>query len=311
MKKVLVIAGPTAVGKSNFAIEVAKRLDGIVISGDSIQVYRGFDIGSGKIKEEEKQGIPHYLLDVKDAHMPYSVADFQKMAREVIQETTKLPIICGGTGLYLKACLYDYDFKEEAGERVDVELERYSSDELWAMLRVLDERQAQKVHPHNRRRLLRSLTVIRSTGRKQSEIHDEQTHEPVFDMFIAGCTMERSLLYARIDRRVDGMFEDGLEGEVRGLLEKGITFTDQPMQGIGYKEWKPYFEGTASIEEVKDSIKKHSHQFAKRQYTWLNHQMPVHWFDVQDTNEREKMTEEIVRWYHDECQETEKACGCV
>ena len=140
MKKVLVIAGPTASGKSAFAIDAAKRLDGIVISGDSIQVYRGFDIGSGKITDREKQGIPHYLLDVKDAHMAYSVADFQKMARDVIETTDKLPIICGGTGLYLKACLYDYDFSSEAGERIDAELERYSNDELWHMLHVLDEK---------------------------------------------------------------------------------------------------------------------------------------------------------------------------
>ncbi len=302
MKKVLVIAGPTAVGKSAFAIEAAKRLNGIVISGDSIQVYRGFDIGSGKITEREMQGIPHYLLDVKDAHEPYSVADFQTMARAVIDNSEQLPIICGGTGLYLKACLYDYDFCEEAGERVDIELERYSSDELWAMLKVLDEKQAEKVHPHNRRRLLRSLTIIRSTGRKQSELHDAQEHQPIYDMFIAGCTMDREALYARIDQRVEVMFADGLEQEIRNLLSRGVTFDDQPMQGIGYKEWKPYFEGKSTIEEVKAEIQKHSHQFAKRQYTWLNHQMPVHWFSVLDEEEREKMLQEIEGWYHDECQ---------
>lgn len=302
MKKVLVIAGPTASGKSAFAIEVAKRLNGIVISGDSIQVYRGFDIGSGKITETEKQGIPHYLLDIKDASESYSVADFQKMAREIIDASEQLPIICGGTGLYLKACLYDYDFCDAAAERTDVELERYSSDELWAMLRVLDEKQAEKVHPHNRRRLLRSLTIIRSTGRKQSSIHDAQEHMPIYDMFIAGCTMERELLYARIDKRVDNMFMDGLQQEVKDLLARGITFANQPMQGIGYKEWLPYFDGTAAVEEVKEAVKKHSRQFAKRQYTWLNHQMPVHWFTVQDKEEREKMLQEIERWYYDKCQ---------
>ncbi len=304
MKKVLVIAGPTASGKSAFAIDAAKRLDGIVISGDSIQVYRGFDIGSGKITDREKQGIPHYLLDVKDAHMAYSVADFQKMARDVIETTDKLPIICGGTGLYLKACLYDYDFSSEAGERIDAELERYSNDELWHMLHVLDEKQSEKVHPHNRRRLLRSLTIIRTTGKKQSSIHEEQKHEPVYDMFIAGCTMERELLYARIDRRVDGMFEEGLEEEIRNLLGQGVTFADQPMQGIGYKEWKPYFEGTATLEEVRETIKKHSHQFAKRQYTWLNHQMPVHWFNVLSDEEKERMLRKIEGWYDDEHQKT-------
>lgn len=296
MKKVLVIAGPTASGKSGFAVEAAKLLNGIVISGDSIQVYRGFDIGSGKVTEEEMQGVPHALIDILDPRDHYSVASFQQMARNIIENDSRFPIICGGTGLYLKACLYDYEFPETAEKSEDAELERYSTEELWVMLRTMDPAQTEKIHPHNRRRIIRSLTILRETGRRQSEIHAAQAHEPLYDMWIAGCTMEREVLHERISRRVDGMFAAGLEKEVENLLGQGCTFADQAMQGIGYREWQPYFEGRCSTEEVREEIKKHSRQFAKRQYTWLRHQMPVHWFNPQDEADRKRMINEIREW---------------
>lgn len=296
MKKVLVIAGPTASGKSGFAVEMAKKLNGIVISGDSIQVYRGFDIGSGKVTEEEKGDVPHALLDILEPRSHYSVADFQKMAREIICQDDRFPIICGGTGLYLKACLYDYSFPSEAEESVDAQLERYSTAELWEMLKKLDPDQTQKMHPHNRRRILRSLTIVRRTGKKQSELVAGQTHEPLYDVFIAGCTMEREVLYERINARVEGMRQAGLAGEVRGLLARGCRFSDQAMQGIGYREWEPYFDGRCTEDEVIAEIQKHSRQFAKRQYTWLNHQLPVHWFNALDGEDRRRITEEIMEW---------------
>ena len=295
MKKVLVIAGPTAAGKSSFAVEMAHLLNGIVISGDSIQVYRGFDIGSGKVTEDEKDGIPHALLDIRTMHEHYSAADFQKEARHVIDTSSYFPIICGGTGLYLKACLYDYRFEEEE-MHTDPSLEQMDSDKLYALLKEKDPSQAEKIHPHNRRRIIRALTILENTGMRMSDINALQKHEPVYDVFIAGCTMERDVLYERINARVDGMFKAGLRQEVEKLLEQGCTFDDQPMQGIGYKEWQAYFNKEADEEEVKENIQKNSRHFAKRQYTWLRHQMPVHWFNILDETQKEKMKKEILEW---------------
>ncbi|MBQ7993272.1 MAG: tRNA (adenosine(37)-N6)-dimethylallyltransferase MiaA [Solobacterium sp.] len=296
MKKVLVIAGPTAVGKTSFSIKAAKALDAEIISGDSIQVYRGFDIGSGKVTEEEKEGIVHHLIDIMDPKEPYSAADFQKMARKIIDENEKMTIICGGTGLYLKSCLYDYTFNEESGSFASGHFEKMTNEELYAKLLETDPVQAQKIHPNNRRRLMRSLTIAERTGRSQSEIEAEQTHEMIYDAFIAGCTMDREALYERINLRVEMMFEAGLEKEVASLLEQGCSFDDPAMKGIGYKEWKDYFLGNSTAEEVKAEIQKHSRQFAKRQYTWLNHQMPVHWFDVREKSEHERIMKEIMDW---------------
>jgi len=295
MKKVLVIAGPTASGKTAFSIRCAKMMNGEVISGDSVQVYKGLDIGSGKVTEEEMDGVKHHLIDILEPTDSYNARDFQQMARGLIDSSSVPMIICGGTGMYLKACLYDYTFQEEEGEgSVDSELEKYTDEELYAMLLKTDPVQAEKIHPHNRRRMERCLTIYRRSGRRQSDIEKEQSHEMVYDAFIAGCTMPRDVLYERINRRVEGMFERGLEAEVKGLLDQGITFDHPSMRGIGYQEWKGYFQGNLSLEEVKSEIQKHSRQFAKRQYTWLNHQMPVHWFDVR--SEQDMMLEEIEKW---------------
>lgn len=296
MKKVLVIAGPTAVGKTAFSIEMAKMTGAEIISGDSIQVYKGFDIGSGKVTEEEKQGVVHHLIDILEPDEAYSAADFQKMAREIIDRNDKMTIICGGTGLYLKACLYDYTFEESSGSLADPQFENMTNDELYALLLKTDPVQAEKIHPNNRRRVMRSLTIALRSGKTQSAIEADQSHEMIYDAFIAGCTMERSALHMRISQRVDVMFEDGLENEVRSLLQNGCTFRSAGMKGIGYREWEPYFNGSCTADEVRSEIKKHSRQFAKRQYTWLNHQMPVHWFDISDASEKERMIHEIMEW---------------
>ncbi|MBQ6222558.1 MAG: tRNA (adenosine(37)-N6)-dimethylallyltransferase MiaA [Solobacterium sp.] len=296
MKKVLVIAGPTASGKTAFSVHAALALNGVIISGDSVQVYRGLDIGSGKVREDEKQGIPHYLIDILNPDEQYSVSSFQEMARAIIDREEHLPIIVGGTGLYLKACLYDYVFSEEEEENsTDEELEKYTNEELYALLKESDPVQAEKIHVNNRRRLLRSLTIQRRSGRRQSEIVEQQEHRMIYDVFIAGCTMARDQLHERISRRVDMMVQDGLEEEVRKLAEQ-YGFQAPGMHGIGYKEWEPYFHGQCTRDEVIENIKKHSRQYARRQYTWLNHQMPVHWFDAQDPDASEEMFQEIRKW---------------
>ena len=295
MKKVLVIAGPTASGKTSFSIELAKRLNTEIISGDSIQVYKGFDIGSGKVTEAEKEGVPHHLIDILEPGTQYSVKDFQKEARMLIDNSSKPMIIAGGTGLYLKACLYDYVFDTEASPRNE-KYDQYTNHELYEMLVERDPVQAEKIHENNRQRVLRSLTVLDNTGKRQSEIIDEQNHEPIYDFFIAGCTMAREELYERINLRVKMMIEKGLEQEVKGLLDKGITFEDPAMKGIGYREWADYFNGNLSITEVEALIARNSRRYAKRQYTWLNHQMPVHWFDPRNKEERSAMLDEMVKF---------------
>ena len=293
MKKVLVIAGPTASGKTSFSIELAKRLNTEIISGDSIQVYKGFDIGSGKVTEAEKEGVPHHLIDILEPGIQYSVKDFQKEARTLIDNSSKPMIIAGGTGLYLKACLYDYVFTDEEASPRNEKYDQYTNHELYEMLVERDPVQAEKIHENNRQRVLRSLTVLDNTGKRQSEIIDEQNHEPIYDFFIAGCTMAREELYERINLRVKMMIEKGLEQEVKGLLDKGITFEDPAMKGIGYREWADYFNGNLSITEVEALIARNSRRYAKRQYTWLNHQMPVHWFDPRNKEERSAMLDEM------------------
>ena len=297
MRKVLVIAGPTASGKTAFSLKMAHLLNGEIISGDSVQVYRGLDIGSGKITASEMEGIPHHIIDILGFEDQYSAADFQKAARHEIDTCSGFPIICGGTDLYLKACLYDYSFSEETEqEPADPTLEALDNDTLYAMLKEADPIQSEKIHPHNRRRLLRSLTIYRRTGRPQSSIEQSQSHEMIYDTFIAGCTMDRDQLYARIDRRVEGMIHDGLLNEVENLLKQGVSFESPCMHGIGYQEWKPYAEGNATVEEVTAEIQKHSRQYAKKQYTWLNHQMPVHWFNSTDEEDTKRMIQEIMTW---------------
>ncbi len=296
MKKVLVIAGPTASGKTAFSIDLAKRYKAEIISGDSIQVYKGCDIGSGKVREDEKQGIVHHLIDILTPFDRYTSADFQKMARNIIDTSDAFQIICGGTGMYLKACLYDYTFEEEEGASTDPRWEKYTDEELYAMLLKVDPKQCEKIHPHNRRRVMRSLTIFERSGKPQSEIVAEQEHKMIYDTLILGCTMDRQVLYERINKRVEGMFEAGLEQEVRTLLDQGVSFDNACMQGIGYKEWKPYFEGQCSKEEVKAEIQKHSRQFAKRQYTWFNHQMPVVWFNPQEEADRTRVMQQVDQW---------------
>lgn len=293
MKKVLVIAGPTAVGKSDFAIELAKKYDLEIISGDSIQVYKGLDIGSGKVTKEEMDGIKHHLIDILSPKDSYSVSVFQKMAREIIDKSDKPLIICGGTGLYLKACLYDYTFNNEEDVAYDPELDKLSNEELYERLKESDPVQAEKIHVNNRRRLIRSLSIQKNTGKTQSSIEQQQEHKMLYDALIVGCTMDREKLYERINNRVEKMFSNGLEDEIQHLLDEGVTFSDTCMEGIGYKEWKDYFEGEETLEEVKQQIQKHSRNFAKRQYTWFKNQMPVDWYGVTDNSEKERILNEI------------------
>ncbi|MBP3398360.1 MAG: tRNA (adenosine(37)-N6)-dimethylallyltransferase MiaA [Erysipelotrichaceae bacterium] len=301
MKKVLVFTGPTAVGKSDAAVELALKLNGEIISGDSIQVYRGFDIGSGKVTEEEMKGVVHHNLDVLDPKENYSVALFQKQARAAIEEITsheKLPILCGGTGLYIKACLYDYEFEKDSRELDLTPFESMSSQELVDYLNEKDPKALDTIHPNNRKRLIRACAIA-STGTTKSQSIEAQKKEMIYDALILGLTCDRKVLHERINQRVLKMQKAGLRQEIETLLHQGVSFDDQSMQGIGYKEWRGYFEGTMSEDEVIEAIQLHSRQFSKRQYTWFNNQFPVVWFDVFDENWKQDMEACVKEWLHE------------
>ncbi|MBQ3376615.1 MAG: tRNA (adenosine(37)-N6)-dimethylallyltransferase MiaA [Erysipelotrichaceae bacterium] len=295
MYKVISVVGPTAVGKSDVAIKLAQRFNGEIINGDSVQVYRELNIGSAKIKEEEMEGIPHHLLDYVNIGEEYSVRHFQLDARKKIEEISergKLPVVCGGTGLYIKAMLYDYDFVEM--ENTHEEYEDMSTQELYERLLRTDPKSTEKIHPNNRRRIVRALQLADS-GNLKSRQEAGQQHIQIYDSFIVGLTMDRELLKKRIDMRVDMMMDNGLLAEVTALNEK-YDWDAKGLQGIGYKEFREYFSGDKTLEETVKTIKTHTRQFAKRQYTWWNHQMPVRWYDVTEEGYLERIIEDIREW---------------
>lgn len=292
MEKVLVIVGPTAVGKTEFGIKCANNFNGEIISGDSIQIYRGLDIGSAKPTIKELSKATHHLIDIKNPDESYSVKEFQDLGRKKIEEinkNNKLPIVVGGTGLYIKALLYDYKFFDE--EQEDNQYEELSNEEIYSLLKQKDPKALEKIHINNRKRLVRALNVYEKHNKGISEIKDEQEHKPIYDCLIIGLTTSRESLYQRIDERIDMMISNGLIDEIKVILNKGITFENQCMQAIGYKEFKDYFENKKSLEECINQVKTNSHHFAKRQYTFFNNQMNIEWFD-----DKQKAMERVQKW---------------
>lgn len=297
---VLCIVGPTAVGKTKMSIELAKQLNGEIISGDSMQIYRGMDIGTAKATMDERQGIPHHLIDEKNPDEPYSVAAFQQTVRakmEEIKSRGKLPIIVGGTGLYIKSVLYDYEFAGES-ESKEVDEAKYghlSNEELHAKLAAVDEAGAKDIHPNNRKRVIRALEIYETSGVKKSEMIEKQEHKMIYDACLIGLTDDRTVLYDRINKRVDMMYETGLVEEVKALFDEGIPAESQSIRAIGYKELYDYFKGFISLEESKELIKRNSRRYAKRQYTWFNNQMDVTWFKV-DVQHFDKTVQEVLTY---------------
>ncbi len=297
---VLCIVGPTAVGKTKMSIELAKQLNGEIISGDSMQIYRGMDIGTAKATMDERQGIPHHLIDEKNPDEPYSVAAFQQTVRakmEEIKSRGKLPIIVGGTGLYIKSVLYDYEFAGES-ESKEVDEAKYghlSNEELHAKLAAVDEAGAKDIHPNNRKRVIRALEIYETSGVKKSEMIEKQEHKMIYDACLIGLTDDRNVLYDRINKRVDTMYETGLVEEVKALFDEGIPAESQSIRAIGYKELYDYFKGLISLEESKELIKRNSRRYAKRQYTWFNNQMDVTWFKV-DVQHFDKTVQEVLTY---------------
>jgi len=292
VKKVIAIVGPTAVGKTSLSIRLAKRFDGEIISGDSMQIYKGMDIGTSKITEEEKEDIPHYMLDIRNPGEDFSVAQFKTLVQQHIKDITernRLPFIVGGTGLYIKSVLYDYDFSDRKRDpAITKRLETFVREKgvlpLYEKLKKIDPYQAEKIHPNNYRRVIRALEIYETTGMTMSEYHKQQKSEPIYDYLLIGLTMERSILYEKINKRVDEMIDLGLVEEVKELIDQNLE-DSQAMKAIGYKEFIPYFKGEQSLEQSIQLLKRNTRRYAKRQLTWFKNKMNVEWFDLTKARE--------------------------
>ena len=272
---IVVIVGPTAVGKTKLSIELAKKLNGEVINADSTQVYRGMDIATAKVTESEKEGIVHHLLDIKNIDEDYTVFDFQKDCRNCISDILsrdKVPIIVGGTGLYIKAALYDYKFDVDDNH---FDYSSYTDEELYDRLISIDP--SSSIHKNNRKRIERALSYYDSTGNLLSS--KKKTSDVLYDCCFIGLTTSRDVLYNRINKRVDLMISSGLIDEAKRIFSSGVR-SKAVMTPIGYKELFPYFLGESDLQKCKDLIKQKSRNYAKRQYTWFNNQMNINWFDV-------------------------------
>ncbi len=275
---IIVIVGPTGVGKTKLSVALAKHFNLEIINGDSMQVYQGMDIGTAKIKEEEMAGIKHHLFSYVSPDKRYSVEQFQKDVRRLF-DSLKTAILVGGTGLYLKAALYDYQFEPQ----VDVDLslfEAMDGQALYDYVCEIDPEDAKKMHPNNRQRMLRAIQVYLGTGHNKTWHISKQQKKPAYDHVVIGLTMGRDQLYQQIDKRVDTMIEQGLEKEVRHLDQAYQLKDTTAIKGIGYQSFYDYIHGKMDYETCISQIKQDSRRLAKRQYTWFKHQMDVTWFDV-------------------------------
>ncbi|MDD6217831.1 MAG: tRNA (adenosine(37)-N6)-dimethylallyltransferase MiaA [Selenomonadaceae bacterium] len=299
-EKLIVIAGPTASGKTALAVELARRLDTEIISGDSMLVYKGLDIGTAKPGKKEMGGIRHHLIDILDAGAGFNVTDFINLAKPVItllNQQGRIPILAGGTGLYIKSLVEGYQFNETSGDPEYREsLQRLAEEKgreyVFDMLRKVNPDAAEKLHINNFRRIIRALEVYHLGG---EQISEEKASELAYDVFAIGLGWERSVLYERINRRVEIMIEQGLYNEVEGLLKNGISDSCQSMKGIGYKELLPAVRGEISLDEAADKIKQNTRHFAKRQLTWYRKMPYIRWYDAQAEAD-EKLADKI---YHD------------
>lgn len=299
-QKLLVIIGPTAVGKTKLSIELAKRFNGEIISGDSMQIYRKMDIGTAKIKENEMEGIPHHLIDIKEPAESFSVAEFQHLVRAQINEISgkgKLPIIVGGTGLYIQSVIYDYQFSDAPADEVfrfmlEAKVKEIGNDALYQELVGIDPVSASQIHPNNVRRVIRALEIYHCTNKTMSEYQNEQQPDLLYDPALIGLTMEREMLYERINYRVALMMEEGLLEEVKALYQQGLRDC-QSIQAIGYKEIYEFLDGKVTMNEAAENLKQNSRRYAKRQLTWFRNKMDVEWFDMTDVQNFEKKINEI------------------
>lgn len=294
MIDVLAIVGPTASGKTALSIALAKRLNGEIINGDSMQIYRDMSIGTAKIRPGEMGGVPHHLLDIKNPNESFSVAEYQKLVRDKIDEISmrgKLPIIVGGTGLYVQAVLFDYRFSEmQVDEQLRSELNQELAEKgpLHMHRKLMELDPDADIHPNNTRRVLRAIEILLGGAEKTDR---NLATTPMYNEVIIGLDMPRNLLYDRINRRVDVMVEQGLLDEVESLYNGGIRGV-QSIQAIGYKEIYAYLDGKITWTDALEQLKQNSRKYAKRQFTYFKNKLPIYWIDAQE--ELGKNIEEII-----------------
>jgi len=303
-KPLIIIAGATAVGKTELSVELAKTIGGEIISADSMQVYRGMDIGTAKITRNEMKDVPHYMIDILDPNEDFNVYEFQRFAKEYLQtiyHNDHIPILVGGTGFYIQSLLYDIDFSSEENDkqyRNELELlaEEKGNSYLHDLLKEVDFSAAEQIHPNNRKRVIRALEFFHETGTRISTHNEEQSQkESPYNYVYFVLNRNRDTIYKRINKRVDKMFEDGLIREVSHLLESGTNEDALSMQGLGYKEVIPYLKGMCSLEEAKELLKQNTRHFAKRQITWFKREKDTIWLSYEDFDNTQKMLENIVK----------------
>lgn len=301
--KLIIIAGATAVGKSDLSIRLAKKIGGQIISADSMQVYRGMDIGTAKIRPDEMDGVKHYLIDELDPSDEFNVFVFQSLAKKYIRQIYaegKIPILVGGTGFYIQSVLYDIDFSEEGGDRAyRKELEEKAAQEgpaaVYALLEAIDPEASEQIHPHNVKRVIRALEYYRETGEKISDHNRIQREkESPYDVTYVVLNRDRALIYDRINQRVDQMIKEGLVEEVQALLGAGVSPDCVAMQGLGYKEMVRYLHKELSLEEAAALIKQSTRHFAKRQITWFKREPDAVWLDYADYPSVDAMVDKII-----------------
>jgi tRNA dimethylallyltransferase len=299
-KPAVIIAGPTAVGKTKLSIEIAKSLDGEIVSADSMQIYRYMDIGTAKPSLSERQGIPHHMIDILDPEQEFSVAEYQKMALSIIDDIhrrNKLPIIVGGTGLYIKSLLYPMNFTDayqdvEYRKKLQDMAEKKGKDYLHQKLKEIDPITAARLHPNDVKRVIRALEVYYLSGKPMSHyVQNLKDMDFRYNVAMIGLTMDRAKLYERINRRVDAMIEAGLLDEVKDLLDRGYTRDMISMQGLGYKEIIDYYQGKLSLEEAVQILKRETRRYAKRQLTWFRAQKGIKWINMDEFNSEEELVD--------------------
>lgn len=305
MKKPLIIlTGPTAVGKSALSIALAKAVNGEIISADSMQVYRQMDIGTAKIMPEEMDGVPHHLIDVLSPKEDFNIVLFQKMAKEAMEKIyaqNKIPILVGGTGFYIQAVLYDIDFTEsEEDSPYREELWQVAKTQgeavLHQMLMECDPEAAKEIHPNNVKRVIRALEFYKSTGKKISEHNaQERQKESPYDFLYLVLNQDRAILYDRIEKRIDLMVEQGLVEEVRALKEQGCHKEMVSMKGLGYKEILSYLDGECTLEEAIEILKRDTRRFAKRQLTWFRREKEPVWIDKGNYKDEDEILIDILK----------------
>lgn len=303
MKPLIILTGPTAVGKTELSIALAKSIGGEIISADSMQVYKYMDIGTAKIRSEEMDGVPHHLIDILEPDVAFNVAMFKDLAKSAVEDIYsrgRIPILVGGTGFYIQALLYDIDFSEEDSDSsIRKELETLAEIKgaafLHEKLREVDPESAEQIHANNVKRVIRALEYYQLHGEKISTHNETERHkESPYDFLYFVLTHDRQVLYERIEKRIDQMIDHGLISEVDNLLKKGYDSSLVSMQGLGYKELIPYLQKKCTLDEAIYVLKRDTRHFAKRQLTWFRRERNVRWLDKSLVSSDEEILKEIL-----------------